>query len=287
MPEINIDIEYFDHRKTKRLILRFGEDAAIYPIKIWSYAARHHPIDGLFSGYADEEIAAILSASSNAISILQALIDVVFLDRTPAGIAVHGWVERQGHIVAYHERAKHAANKRWSKLRQNEGNDATSIAISTPKHATSNALQEAQSVKQVEDSSEGKGVEGKNQSPGTPGANPEAAGKSPSKPGGKDFNAMAADVQRVYPAFAAKDNRPIDRGGIDTISIIAAAIKARPDHPWVEHAELVQYNPTPTDLVRWVREKSDQVSLDGLRLAKQAKEKTKASEWVPPHLRPI
>lgn len=150
MPEINIDIEYFDHRKTKRLILRFGEDAAIYPIKIWSYAARHHPIDGLFSGYADEEIAAILSASSNAISILQALLDVAFLDRTPAGIAVHGWVERQGHIVAYHERAKHAANKRWSKLRQNEGNDATSIAISTPKHATSNALQEVSLVKSVE-----------------------------------------------------------------------------------------------------------------------------------------
>ena len=85
---------------------------------------------------------------------------------------------------------------------------------------------------------------------------------------------MAAEVQRVYPAFASKDNRPIDRGGIDTISIIAAAIKARPEHPWVEHASLVQFNPTPTDLVKWVREKSDLVSLEGLRLAKNAKENT-------------
>lgn len=142
VPEINIDIEYFDHRKTKRLVLRFGEDAAIYPIKIWSYAARHHPIDGLFSGYADEEIAAILSASSNATSILQALLDVGFLERTPQGIAVHGWVERQGHIVAYHERAKHAAEARWSKLRNSKESDATSNASSIPKHATSNALQE-------------------------------------------------------------------------------------------------------------------------------------------------
>lgn len=162
MPEINIDIEYFDHRKTKRLILRFGEDAAIYPIKIWSYAARHHPIDGCFSGYSDDEIAAILSASSNATSILQALLDVGFLERTAAGIVVHGWVERQGHIVAYHERAVNAANKRWAKLRQNEGKDATSIAKSGDKHATSNALQEATQVTQGSNSIEGKGVQGKN-----------------------------------------------------------------------------------------------------------------------------
>jgi hypothetical protein len=150
VPEINIDIEYFDHRKTKRLIIRFGEDAAIYPIKIWSYAARHHPIDGLFSGYADEEIAAVMSASSNAISILQAMLDVGFLDRTTAGIAVHGWTKRQGHIVAYHKRAVHAANARWGKLLQNEENNATSNATSTTKHATSNALQEVSLVKQVE-----------------------------------------------------------------------------------------------------------------------------------------
>lgn len=154
MPEINIDIEYFDHRKTKRLVLRFGEDAAIYPIKIWSYAARHHPIDGLFAGYADEEISAILSASSNATSILQAMLDVGFLERTPKGIAVHGWVERQGHIVAYHERAKHAAVARWSKLRNLKVKDATSI----DKDATSNALQEEELVKQAQQV--GKGVQG-------------------------------------------------------------------------------------------------------------------------------
>lgn len=134
MPDLNLSPDYFDHRKTKRLQLRLGVDSALYPIRLWAYAAKYHPNDGLFAGYSGDEICAIATsnATSNATSILDALLDG-FLESVEGGFQIHDWEEHQGHLQAFHERAKLGAKARWDKIRnlgKKKNKNASSITSS-------------------------------------------------------------------------------------------------------------------------------------------------------------
>ena len=56
MAYLNLDPDYFNHPKTIRLIGLLGVGAAEYPIRLWCYCAKYHPVDGLLRGYSDVEI---------------------------------------------------------------------------------------------------------------------------------------------------------------------------------------------------------------------------------------
>ena len=43
MTSLNLDIHYFTHPKTLRLIERLGKGAAELPIRLWCHAAQHYP----------------------------------------------------------------------------------------------------------------------------------------------------------------------------------------------------------------------------------------------------
>ncbi len=132
MPELNLSLDFLEHRKTKRLQLRLGNDAAIYPIRLWIYVGRYHPENGLLSGYSREEVASICSsnATSNATSIIEAMLDG-FLEEVEDGFQVHDWLEHQGHLMAFHVRAKKGAKARWDKI-ANLGKKPKKDASSNP-----------------------------------------------------------------------------------------------------------------------------------------------------------
>ncbi len=127
MSALNLDLEYFGHRKTRRLVSRLGDGAEVIPLKLWSYTGKYHAEDGLLSGYQDDELAMLCGVSGNATSIFSALVDVGFLNKTATGYEVHQWNDHQGHIAAFKKRGKEAAIARWSKLKP-DGSNATSNA---------------------------------------------------------------------------------------------------------------------------------------------------------------
>ena len=149
MPDLNLSPDYFEHRKTKRLQLKLGPDAAIYPIRIWAYAAKYHPDDGFFKGYSGDEIVSICTntgnATGNAISILDALLDG-FLEQVDGGFQIHDWVEHQGHLKAFHERAVYAAKSRWDKI----ANLGKKHKLNASSNATSNALSNEEGIEGIE-----------------------------------------------------------------------------------------------------------------------------------------
>lgn len=113
MPALNLDLNYFDHPKTKRLIGLLGPGAETYPIRLWVYCGKYHHKDGDLSSYTDGEVEAVSGWTGHPGRMLQAMLTVGFLERSESGLRVHDWQDHAGHFAAYHERAKMAAKQRW------------------------------------------------------------------------------------------------------------------------------------------------------------------------------
>jgi len=107
---IKLSTGYFNHRKTMRLKARLGETAYWIMPKLWTYAADNQP-DGDFSGYTPQEMAIILGYNDDASSMLQAMIDVGYMDKD---MGLHNWARRNEYHDTYSKRAKKAAKARWS-----------------------------------------------------------------------------------------------------------------------------------------------------------------------------
>lgn len=60
MPYLNIDLDYFDHPKTVRLIGLLGRDADVLPIRLWKYCGKFMAEDGRLIGLSVQEIEAAM-----------------------------------------------------------------------------------------------------------------------------------------------------------------------------------------------------------------------------------
>lgn len=134
MANLNLDLDYFDHRKTIRLEAALGDGAAIIPLRLWAYVGKYHPCDGRLAGYSAGEIARIAKWENDAELLIQALTSdgIKFLEKIDGGYQIHDWLEHAGHLKAFKKRAKTAAKKRWRKY-------ATSNATSNAKSKITNA----------------------------------------------------------------------------------------------------------------------------------------------------
>jgi len=139
MPALNIDPDFFDHPKTRRLCRKLGPCAEVHVLRLWSHAAKYYPEDGAFADYPADEIEEIACWRGESGQLVEVLVMLRFLDRTETGFRVHSWEEHQGHIAAYKARGKAMAAARWSRsvdATSNAVGNATSIAT---RNAASNA----------------------------------------------------------------------------------------------------------------------------------------------------
>lgn len=168
MPAINIDLDYFEHRKTKRTVGLLGRGADLLPIKLWRFCGKFHPDDGKLIGYSDQEIESACDWWGEKGKMVEVFVTLVWLEPIENGYQVHDWIEHQGHLKAYRKRAKDAAASRWGRIR-----DATSIATSNRQAMQnappSNASTSRVSLSQDQDGeSRGEGVFAVEPPPGFP-----------------------------------------------------------------------------------------------------------------------
>ena len=144
MAYANLDLDFFEHRKTKRLVGQLGAGAEIYAIRLWVYCGKFHAEDGRLEGYSDQEIESILGWSGEPGKML-VLLAACFVHREEGTIVVHDWLEHQGHIARFKQRGKDMAARRWGKkgqcdaLRNASSIPASSAVSDAPKDASSNA----------------------------------------------------------------------------------------------------------------------------------------------------
>lgn len=129
MPSLNVDIDFFDHPKTKRLIRLLGRGSEVVPLRMWCYTARYFPADGRLTGISAQEIEEECRWWGQSGNAITALLDCGFLEQDGDTFVVHDWLEHEKHIGVFRERAKSAAEGRWEKERGKNG-DASSIATS-------------------------------------------------------------------------------------------------------------------------------------------------------------
>lgn len=133
MPYLNLDFNYFDHPKTRRLAALLGPMSEVLPLRLWSYCAKVYPRDGVMRGHSEAEVLALLNVGElNGISPVAAMVRVGFLAKTEDGFKCVDWKQHQGHIWALTQRNRKAANSRWARMRDAYQNDARRMPHTIP-----------------------------------------------------------------------------------------------------------------------------------------------------------
>jgi hypothetical protein len=117
---INVDLDYFDHPKTKRLVGLLGVGAELLPIRLWAYTGKYHPRTGIITGYAPQEVEIFVGWKGKPGKMVAALLKVGFVELvgTPKCLKIHDWKTTQGHLWSLKIRNKKIALSRWEKLRR-------------------------------------------------------------------------------------------------------------------------------------------------------------------------
>jgi hypothetical protein len=119
VPNLNLDLNFFDHPKTRRLVGLLGRGSEVLPIKLWAYAGKVRAEDGRLIGHAAQEIESIAGWWGKPGEMLEVMLrdGTRFLEQEEDGTYIlHDWLEYQGHLAAYKIRAKKANDARWGKL---------------------------------------------------------------------------------------------------------------------------------------------------------------------------
>jgi hypothetical protein len=118
MAYLNLDVDFFSHRKTLRLIARLGQEGPTYLFRLWSYAAKHHAEDGSLKDYLIEELEKFAEWTGQKGLLIESLQAVGFLDVLPeGGYKIHDWADHAGHLIAFKIRSVSANQKRWNKYK--------------------------------------------------------------------------------------------------------------------------------------------------------------------------
>lgn len=125
---LNFDIDFFDHPKTKRLARLLGKGSEVLPLKLWVYGARYFPKDGRLTEISAQEIEDEIRWWGEKLRCVKALVDTRWLDLDGETYVIHDWKEYQGHIWAMSEKGKANALKRWGKIADDASSNAGSNA---------------------------------------------------------------------------------------------------------------------------------------------------------------
>jgi len=128
MPSINLDLNYFDHPKTKRLVGLLGRGADVLPVRVWCACGRHYSDSGKLTGLTAQEIESQVGWWGLPGKMIAAMVQVGFLEGNDVlGYSVHDWLDHSGHLAVYRARAKAAAQARWGKGKNHASSNASSI----------------------------------------------------------------------------------------------------------------------------------------------------------------
>jgi hypothetical protein len=100
---IRLQSEYFRHRKTLRLVRRLGEVAALYPIRLWTWAVEQS-IDGSLQDIDAEELAMICGFAGDAGVLWSAMTDCGFIELEDGRASIRSWDKHQGKLIDRAER---------------------------------------------------------------------------------------------------------------------------------------------------------------------------------------
>ncbi len=138
MAYLNLDLDYFDHPKTKRLVGLLGRGSDVLPVRLWCYCGKFHADTGDMTGYSPTELESLIGWWGQPGKAVEVLEHLKFLDATDSGYKVHDWDKINGHIAAFKARAQAGAAEKWRRVKAEA--DAQAMLKQSLSNAASNAL---------------------------------------------------------------------------------------------------------------------------------------------------
>lgn len=141
--DIRLSVGFFSHPKTIKLMRQAGAEGVVCLQRLWIWAAQNR-VDGCLVGFEVDDIEIVAGWTGESGVLVRALEALRFLDKNGDAYCLHGWAEHQEYVTqepARIEKARKAAQKRWSNTRGN-ANDANGVM---PDDATGNASSIARS----------------------------------------------------------------------------------------------------------------------------------------------
>lgn len=105
--DIRVELGFFDHRKTRRLIDRFGLEAAWGLLRLWSFAAARRP-DGSLSGMTAADIIDEMHYKTDdpeAVVRYMSSDQCRWLEEGPGGLCLHDWHEHNPWCAGFQKRS--------------------------------------------------------------------------------------------------------------------------------------------------------------------------------------
>lgn len=137
--DYRVDVGFWRHRKTLRLIRTLGLEGPVALQKLWAHAAEFLP-DGTLTGMDAIDIAEAAGWSGNPNHFLGTLLDHKWIDNNNGTFQIHDWSEHQPWVIKAPERrekARKAINARWDKRRPDSTmSNSCSITTSNSKSNT-------------------------------------------------------------------------------------------------------------------------------------------------------
>lgn len=115
--DIRVMTTFPHHHKTKKLRRKLGAEGVCALMFLWLFAAENRP-DGVLSGMDEDDICIAAQWDGDASSMLQALLEVGFLELIEGDYVIHDWAENNpwaASAPARKAKAEHAAKARWEK----------------------------------------------------------------------------------------------------------------------------------------------------------------------------
>lgn len=122
MPLINVNSSYFNHPKTRRLKVYLSQEADVFPIRLWAFAAEYFPKDGVLRGYSGLEIEGVLGFNGISGNLIKALETVGFVERVENDFVIHDWQEHAGFVWNYKLSGQKGGKRSGISRRKNQSN---------------------------------------------------------------------------------------------------------------------------------------------------------------------
>lgn len=120
--DVRVQVGYFRHHKTEKLIRKLGVEASYALIQLWTYTGENKS-DGILINMDEDDIAIAAGYKGDSAVFLAALVKVGFVDEIGVGkYAIHDWIDHNpwaAGAATRSEKARAAANARWGNTGQN------------------------------------------------------------------------------------------------------------------------------------------------------------------------
>ncbi len=108
MPSLNIDLDFFTHKKIRRFSKEAGEGSEVFLIRLWVYVGKHYPEDGGCNDWLPEEVE---EACGSSTPICDILVKHRLIDVWGNGFRVHNWEKHASHLILYRDRKEECREK--------------------------------------------------------------------------------------------------------------------------------------------------------------------------------